>query len=87
MTETTEHDRKSPQASTKKTRNKVTYVPEPLPETGLVRLPTVLAVYPVSRSMWWDGIRSGKYPAGVKLSARITAWKVEDIRALIENAE
>ena len=55
-----------------------------LPESGFVRLPAVLAVFPVSRSTWWAGIQSGKYPSGIKLSERVTAWKVEDIRALIQ---
>lgn len=54
-----------------------------LPETGLVRLPVVLSVFPVSRSAWWAGVKSGKYPQPVKLSERTTAWKVADIRALI----
>lgn len=57
---------------------------ESLPTTGYVRLPVVLKVYPVSKSTWWAGIKSGKYPAGIKLSERVTAWKVEDIRALIQ---
>jgi predicted DNA-binding transcriptional regulator AlpA len=57
-----------------------------LPETGFVRLPIVLAVYPVSKSTWWAGIKSGRFPAGVKLSEATTAWRVEDIRALIESA-
>lgn len=55
-----------------------------LPDTGFIRLPVVLKVYPVSKSTWWAGIKAGKYPAGVKLSERVTAWKAEDIRALIE---
>jgi len=54
-----------------------------LPETGFVRLPQVLKVYPVSKSLWWQGIAEGRYPAPVKLSARCSAWRVEDIRALI----
>lgn len=58
-----------------------------LPETGFVRLPVVLQVYPVSKSTWWQGIRRGIYPAGVKLSERVTAWKVEDIRALIQKGD
>ncbi len=57
-----------------------------LPETGFVRLPQILAVYPVSRSAFWAGVKDGRYPAPVKLSPRCTAWRVEDIRALIENA-
>ncbi|KAF3999180.1 helix-turn-helix transcriptional regulator [Glaciimonas immobilis] len=56
---------------------------ETLPNTGYVRLPAVLHVYPVSKSTWWAGIKSGKFPVGIKLSERVTAWKVEDIRALI----
>jgi hypothetical protein len=65
-----------------------------LPETGFVRLPDIIGnakadppikpVYPVSRSTWWEGVRSGLYPQPVKLGPRITAWRVEDIRALIE---
>ena len=54
-----------------------------LPQTGFVRLPKVLSIYPVSKSTWWAGIKSGKYPAGIKLSERVTAWRVEDIHALI----
>jgi prophage regulatory protein len=57
-----------------------------LPETGFVRLPTVLKVFPVSRSAWWKGIADGRYPPGVKLSARTTAWPVAAIRELIERA-
>lgn len=55
-----------------------------IPETGYLRLPTVLHYFPVSKSAWWAGIKAGMYPAGVKLSARVTAWRVEDIRALIQ---
>lgn len=57
-----------------------------LSANGLLRLPTVLAVYPVGTSTWWAGIASGRFPAGVKLSARCTAWRAEDIRDLIERA-
>jgi predicted DNA-binding transcriptional regulator AlpA len=56
-----------------------------LPEHGLVRLPTVLAVFPVSRSAWWDGIKNGKYPAGIKLGPRTTVWDAAAIRQLIED--
>ena len=55
------------------------------PETGLVRLSAILAPYgpiPVSKSTWWAGVRSGRFPKPVKLGPRTTAWKAEDIRAL-----
>jgi len=55
-----------------------------LPQTGFIRLPAVLSVYPVSRSSWWAGVKSGRFPKAYKLAPRSTGWKVEDIRALIE---
>ncbi len=58
-----------------------------LPEAGFVRLSAILAPrgpIPVSRSTWWAGVKSGRYPRPVKLGPRITAWRVEDIRRLIE---
>ncbi|MGE0385537.1 MAG: helix-turn-helix transcriptional regulator [Gammaproteobacteria bacterium] len=54
-----------------------------LPDTGFVRLPQVLAVFPISRSGWWAGIKKGAFPKPVKLGPRVTAWRVEDIRALL----
>jgi prophage regulatory protein len=54
-----------------------------LPEKGFLRLPQVLKIVPVGKSTWWAGVKSGRYPKGQKLSPRTTAWKVEDIRALI----
>jgi len=55
-----------------------------LPDTGFLRLPEVLRLYPVRKSTWWAGVRSGRYPKPVKLGARATAWRAEDIRGLIE---
>ena len=39
----------------------------------------------ISRSGWWKGVKDGKYPPGIKLSARVTVWKASDIDALIAN--
>ncbi len=55
-----------------------------LPATGFVRLPQVLSVFPVSKSTWWAGCQKGRFPRPIKLSQRVTAWRVEDIHALIE---
>jgi prophage regulatory protein len=55
-----------------------------LPITGFARLPVVLAHVPVSRSAWWAGIQDGRFPAPVKLGPRTTAWRAEDIHALID---
>jgi predicted DNA-binding transcriptional regulator AlpA len=64
-----------------------------LPETGFLRLPQIIgnpnvdppiaAPIPVSKSTWWAGVKSGRFPKPVKLGPRITAWRVEDIRELI----
>jgi len=55
-----------------------------LPQMGFVRLKDILRVFPVSKSTWWAGVKSGRYPKPVKLSKRTTAWRVEEIRTLIE---
>ncbi|MCZ2096760.1 MAG: AlpA family phage regulatory protein [Anaerolineae bacterium] len=46
--------------------------------------PSIPALIPTSKSTWWAGVRSGRFPKPVKIGERITAWRVEDIRALIE---
>lgn len=55
-----------------------------IPETGFLRLPQVLSVIPLGKTCWWEGVRSGRFPKPVKLSARCTAWRAEDIRELIK---
>jgi len=51
---------------------------------SFMRLPEVLRIIPVSKTAWWEGIRQGRYPAGIKLSRRTTAWRMSDIRKLCE---
>lgn len=58
-----------------------------LPQTGFLRLSAIIAPrgpIPVSKSTWWAGIKDGRFPKPVKLGARITVWRAEDIRSLIE---
>lgn len=57
---------------------------QPLPETGFVRLPDILARVPIGRSTWFEWVQTGKAPKGIRLGGRITAWKVEDVKAFIE---
>ncbi|MBN8474507.1 AlpA family phage regulatory protein [Sulfuritalea sp.] len=68
-----------------------------LPSTGFLRLPQIIGnpkanppqppIIPVCRSAWWAGVKSGRYPKPVKLSPRVTAWRAEDIVALIASAK
>jgi predicted DNA-binding transcriptional regulator AlpA len=55
-----------------------------IPTSGFLRLPQVLEIVPVSKSSWWAGCKTGRYPAPVKLGPRTTAWRAEDIAALVE---
>jgi prophage regulatory protein len=49
-----------------------------------LRLPQVLERFPVSKSKWWAGVKTGRYPASIKLSANTTAWHSDDIDKLIQ---
>lgn len=49
--------------------------------------PAITPIIPVSASTWWAGVKSGRFPAGVKLpGGQITVWRAEDIRAFLENS-
>lgn len=62
-----------------------------IPETGFIRIWQIVGcnkknippLIPIGRSTFLNGVKSGKYPKPVKLSARTTAWRVQDIVALI----
>ena len=54
------------------------------PDNALMRLPDILLRIPISRSAWWAGCKSGKYPKPVKLGPRTTAWRASDIAELLK---
>ena len=64
-----------------------------LPETGFLRVrqiigdanadPPIPPIIPVCRTTWWAGVKDGRFPKPVKLGPRTTAWRVEDVRALL----
>jgi predicted DNA-binding transcriptional regulator AlpA len=63
-----------------------------LPIDGLLRISQICGdrargippIVPVSRSTWWAGVASGRFPAPVRLGSKLTFWKAADIRALLE---
>jgi prophage regulatory protein len=55
-----------------------------LPETGFLRQPQVLTFIPISKSTLWRRVWAGTFPAPLKLSARVTVWRVEDVRCWIQ---
>jgi prophage regulatory protein len=52
---------------------------------GLLRLPQVLNLFPISRSAWYHGIATGRYPQPIRLGSRTVAWRSADIYNLIES--
>ena len=64
-----------------------------LPDIGFLRLwhiigdpraePPIPPIIPVKKTTWWEGVKSGRFPRPVKIGPRVTAWRVEDIRALV----
>jgi prophage regulatory protein len=64
-----------------------------LPETGFLRIWQIIgnqdkntpALIPIGRTTFLNGVKSGKYPKPVKLGERTNAWRVEDIRNLINS--
>jgi prophage regulatory protein len=57
------------------------------PNSGFVRLKDIIGPsgpIPISRSSWFARIQAGEFPRSVRLGPRTTAWRIEDIRALIE---
>ncbi|MBT7878460.1 MAG: AlpA family phage regulatory protein [Gammaproteobacteria bacterium] len=66
-----------------------------LPESGFLRLSQIVGnpktnippIIPVSKSTWWAGVKTGRFPQPVKLGPMTTVWRVEDIRSLISNVD
>lgn len=54
---------------------------------GYLRLPQVLEIIPVSRSTWYRGMKTGRYPQPVKLGARATGWKIEAVKNCVSELE
>jgi len=50
---------------------------------GLLRLPEVLKIVPVSRSTWYLGVKNREYPAPVKIGRRASAWHRHEVEALV----
>jgi acyl dehydratase len=65
-----------------------------LSQSGYLRLSQIIGnpkanpplppIIPVSKSTWWAGIKTGRFPKPVKLGPRITVWSAQDIFDFIE---
>lgn len=54
-----------------------------LPPESHVRLPVVKALWACSDATVWRLVKSGKIPAPRKLSERVTAWNVGQLKAAL----
>ncbi len=57
--------------------------PLSIPETGFLRQSQVLRFVPFSGTTLWRRCKAGAFPRPVKISAGISAWRAEDVRAWI----
>ena len=56
-----------------------------LPETGFVRQSQLIpGAIPFSAATMWRRVKAGTFPKPIKLSERVTAWRVEDVRAWLD---
>lgn len=61
-------------------QNKVEVLLDSLPPRAFVRQKLLMQLVPFSPATLWRKVASGDFPKPVKLSDRVTGWRVEDIR-------
>ena len=44
----------------------------------------ITPIIPISKSSWWEGVKSGRYPKPIKLGPRTTVWRYSEIQAVVE---
>ncbi|MEQ1400735.1 AlpA family phage regulatory protein [Acinetobacter baumannii] len=49
--------------------------------------PAKKGILPLGESTIWDKVRSGDFPQPIRLSTRLTVWRIEDIEAWIKSKE
>jgi prophage regulatory protein len=54
---------------------------------GFMRLDEVLTLIPVCKSVWYAGIKSGRFPAQCDIGSRMAVWKAADIYAYIDSVQ
>lgn len=63
------------------------------PAGSFLRLPQIIGdrkrgivgLFPVGKTAWYAGVKSGKFPQPTRLGPRTVAWHSADIVALIES--
>ena len=54
----------------------------------LLRLAQIIPdLLPISKSAFWNGVKSGRFPKSVKLGPRTTCWRESEILAIVEQGQ
>ena len=67
------------------TKDPTMNIVQPQQDKLLRVVPHIVDRMGISRSGWWQGVKDGKYPPGIKLSPRVTVWRESEVNALIAN--
>ena len=46
--------------------------------------PPLEAIIPISKSSWWAGVKTGRFPQAIKLGDNTTAWREDEVRELVD---
>jgi len=46
--------------------------------------PPIQPILPISKSSWWDGVKSGRFPKAIKIGANTTVWREDEVRSLVD---
>ncbi len=56
------------------------------PKTGFLRQSQIIpTLIPFSPATLWRKVKDGSFPSPVRISERVSAWRVEDIRAWMQS--
>jgi prophage regulatory protein len=69
--------------------------PEELQDYALLKIQQIIgnpklgipALIPISRSNFWNRVKTGQYPQPVRLGPKSVAWRAYEIKALIRDME
>lgn len=68
--------------------DKINKLRKELPQAGYIRQALLIpCILPISSATLWRWVAAGKFPKPVRLSARVTAWRIDEIRAWLVSQE
>ncbi|MDR1461786.1 MAG: AlpA family phage regulatory protein [Azoarcus sp.] len=59
-------------------------MPGKLPETCFIRERSLLELVPISHATLWRRVKEKTFPAPIKLSERVTVWRLAEIHAWMD---